>query len=547
MRRKKNRKKMSGKRVPAIVLILCVIFFLTGCHGKKGLPPFAMPEEFDTSVNYEITFWAKNDTNKTQTAIYEKAIDDFEKLYPNIKVNLRLYTDYGKIYNDVITNIATGTTPNVCITYPDHIATYLSGVNLVVPLEEVFEDEKYGLGGREVRFDSPAAEEIVPQFLKECTIGDHCYAIPYMRSTEACYINKTYVEALGYTLPDMLTWDFVWEVSEAAMAQDADGNFRVNGQKVLIPFIYKSTDNMMIQQLRQKEAGYSTAEGELLLFNDTTEELLKTAANHGETGAFSTFKISSYPANFLNAGQCIFAVDSTAGATWMGTDAPLCDISADKIVEFETAVMPVPQFDPEHPQMISQGPSVCIFNKEDSGEVLAAWLFAQYLLTDEVQIAYAETEGYIPVTLRAQESEPYQNYLAACGEDNNVHYAVKIKAVEMLLAHIDDTFTTPVFNGSTSLRDAAGQLIESSVKSARRGETIDEAYVETLYRDTASLYRLDQLSRQAAGAAGKNDLGPLPKAAVALLCTLAAAWGLIALYVIFSRRGEKRRRKQRID
>lgn len=547
MKHKNNGKKMSGKRVSAIVLILCVIFFLTGCHGKKGLSPFAMPEEFDTSVNYEITFWAKNDTNKTQTAIYEKAIDDFEKLYPNIKVNLRLYTDYGKIYNDVITNIATGTTPNVCITYPDHIATYLSGVNLVVPLEEVFADEKYGLGGSEVRFDSPATEEIVPQFLKECTIGDHCYAIPYMRSTEACYINKTYVEALGYTLPDMLTWDFVWEVSEAAMEKDADGNFRVNGQKVLIPFIYKSTDNMMIQQLRQKEAGYSTAEGEILLFNDTTEELLRTAANHGETGAFSTFKISSYPANFLNAGQCIFAVDSTAGATWMGTDAPLCDISADKIVEFETAVMPVPQFDPEHPQMISQGPSVCIFNKEDSGEVLAAWLFAQYLLTDEVQIAYAETEGYIPVTLRAQESEPYQNYLAACGEDNNVHYAVKIKAAEMLLAHIDDTFTTPVFNGSTSLRDAAGQLIESSVKSARRGETIDEAYVETLYRDTASLYRLDQLSRRAAGASGKNDLGPLPKTAVALLCTLAAAWGLIALYAIFNRRGEKRRRKQRID
>ena len=35
---------------------------------------------------------------------------------------------------------------------------------------------------------------------------------PIMRSTEACYINKTYVEALGYTLPETLTWDFIWEV-----------------------------------------------------------------------------------------------------------------------------------------------------------------------------------------------------------------------------------------------------------------------------------------------------------------------------------------------
>ena len=158
------------------------------------------------------------------------------------------------------------------------------------------------------------------------------------------------------------------------MAQDENENFLANGQKILIPFIYKSTDNMMIQMLKQKDAGYSTEEGDILLFNDTTEDLLYTVAEHGATGAFSTFKISSYPANFLNAGQCIFAIDSTAGATWMGTDAPLSDMSEDKIVDFETAVMPIPQFDPQNPQMISQGPSVCIFNKTNPQEVLASWI-----------------------------------------------------------------------------------------------------------------------------------------------------------------------------
>ena len=203
-----NKRLLSALPVLALTAGCCLT--LTGCHGREGLAAFEIPAEFDVSQNYEITFWAKNDTNKTQTDIYEKAIDDFEALYPNITVNLRLYTDYGKIYNDVITNIATDTTPNVCITYPDHIATYLSGTNLVVPLEELFADEKYGLGGSDIRFDSPTTAEIIPQFLEECSFGGHYYAIPYMRSTEACYINKTYVEALGYTLPDVLTWDFVW-------------------------------------------------------------------------------------------------------------------------------------------------------------------------------------------------------------------------------------------------------------------------------------------------------------------------------------------------
>ena len=531
---------LGHRAVLLLTLVMAAVPVLSGCHGSKGMSAFTLPEEFDASREYEITFWAKNDTNKTQTDIYQKAISDFEDLYPNITVNLRLYTDYGKIYNDVITNIATGTTPNVCITYPDHIATYLTGVNQVVPLEELFADEKYGLGGSEVRFDAPTKEEIIPQFLEECSFGGHYYGIPYMRSTECCYINKTYVEDLGYTLPDVLTWDFIWEVSEAAMAKDSEGNFLVNGQKVMIPFIYKSTDNMMIQMLRQKDAGYSTDEGEILLFNDTTKELLYTVGEHGKSGAFSTFKISSYPANFLNAGQCIFAIDSTAGATWMGTHAPLIDISADKLVEFETAVMPIPQFDPENPKMISQGPSVCIFNKSDPQEVLASWLFAQYLLTNEVQIAYSETEGYVPVTSKAQGSAEYQDYLAKCGQDNAVYYDVKIKAAELLLDNIDNTFVTPVFVGSASLRDASGQLIENTVKSVRRGQTIDEAYMEKLYKDTASLYRLDQPGRGAQGSFEKADLGKLPKTSVILLSSLLAAWILIILYVVMQKIKQKR-------
>lgn len=511
-------------RTSLLTCALCLL--LTACHGSRGNREFVLPEEFDTGKQIELNFWAKNDTNKTQTRIYEKAIEDFEALYPNVSINLRLYTDYGRIYNDVITNISTNTTPNVCITYPDHIATYLSGDSVVVPLDELAADERYGLAGSEVRFDSPSQEEIIPQFLEECRIGDRLYALPYMRSTEACYVNKTYVEALGYELPETLTWDFVFEVSEAAMEKAEDGTYLLNGQNVMIPFLYKSTDNMMIQMLRQKDAGYSTQEGEIRIFNDTTKELLYEIAEHAKSGAFSTFKISSYPANFLNAGQCIFAVDSTAGATWMGSSAPLSDISRDQYVEFETEVMTVPQFDPGHPQMISQGPSVCIFNKSDPQIVLASWLFTQYLLSNDVQTSYAETEGYVPVTSKAQKSREYQDYLAAAGTDS-AHYEIKILASELLLNNTDNTFVTPVFNGSASLRDAAGQLIENTTKSVRRKETIDEAYMTKLFEQVRSLYRLDQI-----GSAGENgaaagdpaELGPLPAASKALLIALVITW-----------------------
>ncbi len=518
-------KKFFSLALAALMLTLA----LAGCHGSKGMPVFEIPEEFDTSREYEITFWAKNDTNLTQVAIYEKAIEDFEALYPNITVNLRLYTDYGRIYNDVITNISTKTTPNVCITYPDHIATYMTGTNVVIPLDELFTHEKYGLGGSEVKFDAPTADEIVPKFLEECLIGENHYAVPYMRSTEACYINKTFVEKLGYTVPDVLTWDWIWEVAEAAAEKDEDGTYLINGQKVMIPFLYKSTDNMMIQMLRQQGAGYSTPDGDILIFNDTTEQILNDVADAVQCGSFSTFKISSYPANFLNAGQCIFAIDSTAGATWMGSDAPLIDIAEENLVQFETVVRTIPQYDPENPVMISQGPSMCVFNKDDPQEVLASWLFAQFMLTNDVQIAYAQTEGYVPVTSKAQESDVYRDYLAREGEDNDLYYDIKLKASKLLLDHTEDTFVTPVFNGSASLRDAAGALIENVTKSVRRKETVDDAYLDELYADVNSLYRLDQ--KKGGSLASGEDLGPLPVEAKALLSALGVTWVGILAYV----------------
>jgi multiple sugar transport system substrate-binding protein len=286
---------------------------------------------------------------------------------------------------------------------------------------------------------------------------------------------------------------------------------------------------MMIQALRQQGAPYSTSDGEIGLFNDTAKEFLFEIAAHTENGEFSTFKISSYPGNFLNAGQCIFAIDSTAGATWMGYGSPQGDIHSDKVVEFETAVMAIPQFDTNNPTMISQGPSVCVFNKPDSGEVLASWLFVQYLLTNDVQIAYSQTEGYVPVTSKAQNDPVYVDYLSREGEDKELYYDVKLKATKLALEYTDKSFVTPVFNGSASLRNAAGQLIEEVTKAIRRHKTVDDAFIENLYVEMISLHRLDGIG---AGSGAKAELGPMPPTGIALLSSIGAAWVFIGIYVL---------------
>ena len=284
---------------------------------------------------------------------------------------------------------------------------------------------------------------------------------------------------------------------------------------------------MMIQMLRQKNGAYSTAAGDILIFNNTTGDILSEIYPHAKSAAFSTFARDSYPGNYFNAGQCIFAIDSTAGATWIGSKAPESDIPEETKREFETVVLPIPQYDINNPKMISQGPSLCIFNKEDSQEVLATWLFAQYLLTNGTQIGFSTTEGYVPVTSKAQDSDEYKEYLSRRGEDKE-HYPVKIDAAKLVIDNIENTFVTEVFNGSASLRQASGQMIEEVLKYSRNKSNppMNEEYITELFDKMVSRYKLQIADLD--GSTGQAD--NLPSASVILLVTLAVIWIAMGIY-----------------
>ena len=47
------------KKLLAIAVLFLCMTVLTACHGSRGLDAFEIPAEFDTSRNYEITFWQR--------------------------------------------------------------------------------------------------------------------------------------------------------------------------------------------------------------------------------------------------------------------------------------------------------------------------------------------------------------------------------------------------------------------------------------------------------------------------------------------------------
>ena len=62
------------KCVSLLLTLTLMLTLFSGCHGAREQLSFQIPESFDTSRQFEITFWAKNDTNVTQADIYRLSL-----------------------------------------------------------------------------------------------------------------------------------------------------------------------------------------------------------------------------------------------------------------------------------------------------------------------------------------------------------------------------------------------------------------------------------------------------------------------------------------
>ena len=145
------------------------------------------------------------------------------------------------------------------------------------------------------------------------------------------------------------------------------------------------------------------------------------------------------------------SIGSSAGATHQ---RPAAD--ADGNYPFEVGIAAIPQVDANNPKVISQGPSLCIFQKSNPQEVIASWLFVKFLTTNVAfQAEFGMASGYVPVLKSVSENEVYADYLnSADGGDY-----VSALAAKICLDQQDAYYTSPAFNGSSIARDQVGALM----------------------------------------------------------------------------------------
>ena len=441
------------KRIVALLLIaVMTIGMLTACggSGKKGAAGDVVTAEGGFDINKPVTITFYHQMGAELQKILATAIEDFNKFYPNITVKAETMGDYDGILNQIQTEINVGNQPNLAYCYADHVATYNLG-GAVQPLDSLIANTEVitrADGSTEVLgLTQEQIDDFIPAFYNDGRVyGDgKMYTLPVVRSTEALYYNKTFFEKHGLTVPT--TWDEMETVCRQIRELEP----------TCIPLGYDSEANWFITMCEQSGSPYTSTEGDKFLFNnDVNKAFVKRFQGWYKDKLVTTQELSGGYTSALFTGEsdtgtrCYMCIGSTGGATYQQPN------QTNGVFEFEVGMAPIPQVDPANPKVISQGPSICVFRKNDSHETVAAWLFAKFLATDVVfQASVSMNNGYASVLKSAQENPVYKDFLATAGTEGIQAYAVQVT-----LEQQDSFYNSPAFFGSSVAREQVGLLVQ---------------------------------------------------------------------------------------
>lgn len=453
-------KKILGAALGAVAALT-----LAGCGGGgTSNSDFVVPETLDTTNPIQITFWHTMSKDLSQPILNE-AIEEFEELYPNITVVHQQIGGYEEVRDQIITNLGTRGYPNMAYCYPDHVAIYNES-QITINIDNLIDDPKYGLGGSEIKYETVKKEDVIQAFLEEGKAfgDDKTYTLPFLKSTEVLFYNEDFFDEHNLEVPT--TWDEMWDLCEQIKKIDPNST----------PLGIDSEDNLFITLAKQYGYDYTSATGEHFLFdNDGIAGLLKELRGYYDSGYFITKATNndSYTNDKFTdtsaANRVYMTIGSTGGASYCSSTS------------FKTGIAMYPQVDTDNPQVISQGPSFCFFKKDNDQEVLATWLFAQFLLTPKYQNLFAQANGYIPVTNTAVDTPEYQEYLNGASEGPGNKNGLTALAAKQAVVQQSAYYTSPAFVGSSQAREEVGAIVaDILIHQLSGGQTIEQYISERL-------------------------------------------------------------------
>ena len=487
-------KKINSKITAVLVLSLaavlsgCVITPSTSSSSTSTEQPSTSTAPVSTVEAYNgepvtISFYHTMGTNLKP--ILESAIERFNEMYPNITVNHTSVGGYDDVRDQIKTEISVGAQPNLAYCYPDHVALYNQAkavrtlddfINSTIE-QTTYESDASLRTTSILGLTAEQQADFIDGYYNEGkSFGDDLmYTLPFSKSTEVLYYNKTFFDANNLTVPT------TWEEVEAVARKIKEI------EPYSIPLGYDSEANWFITMAEQYGNPYTAAvkeiEDRFLFDNDANKAFVREFAEWYNDGLVTTQTLyGSYTSGlFTNLTETegklirsLMCIGSSAGATHQRPAK-----GDDGTYPFEVGIAPLPQVDSANPKAISQGPSVVMFKSTPQKEA-ATWLLMEFLTTDVAfQAEFGSSSGYMPVLESVQENDTYKAMLdSADGGDN-----VAALAAKAAFAQIDAYFVSPAFIGSSEARDQVGNIVCSAMLATQQTGGLSDAKLNQIFSD----------------------------------------------------------------
>lgn len=468
---------MKRRTVATLLLGAMLLSMLAACGGTTnpgqgsevtGKTNFTVPEGGYDGSAVEIVFY--NTMGSNLATVLDAYIVEFNKLYPNIKVTSTNVGSYDDCRDQISTELTVGNQPNIAYCYPDHVALY-NLAKAVTTLDDLIastETVTHADGSTEpLGLTAEQIADFIEGYYKEGKqFGDGLmYSMPLSKSTEVLYYNKTFFEQNNLTVPT--TWDELETVCAQIKAIDPQS----------IPLGYDSESNWFITMTEQYGSPYTSATGDHFVFNNEQNRAFVKKFNEWYNKGYITTQTlyGAYTSGLfttLEGVRSYMSIGSSAGATYQ---RPAADANGN--YPFEVGIATIPQVDPNKPKVISQGPSVCIFQKSNPQEVIASWLFVKFLTTNvNFQAEFGMASGYVPVLKSVSENPAYAEFVGKANGGNFVSALAAKVCLEQEAAY----YTSPAFNGSSEARSQVGTLMTKCL--VLTGSDVD-AQIEAAFKN----------------------------------------------------------------
>ncbi|MCA9747626.1 MAG: extracellular solute-binding protein, partial [Romboutsia sp.] len=288
----------------------------------------------------------------------------------NIKVILQNQSSYPDLQQKITATTASPKDlPTMTQAYPDWLLNAIDE-NLVLDLKPYIENET-------LKFDN--YDDIVKGFREASTLDGKIYGIPFNKSTEVLWYNKTLFDKLNLKVPK--TYEEFKDVAE-----DIKEKANIFGGG------FDSLSNYYTTYLKNEGV---TFDSKLDPTSDKSEKAVDYYLDGVEDGYFRIAGTDKYlSAPFGNETIAMF-VGSNASETFVKQGVNN---------KFEIGVAPYPA-----KEVMQQGTDLFVFNSATAEQKTAAYEFLKFLTTKDNQITWATQTGYIPVRESAINSDEYKN------------------------------------------------------------------------------------------------------------------------------------------